>query len=546
MKRLLIVSGILLMILVNNVYAYTSNPTDCSSFSVGCVRSQFHVDNHGLWSPKYGVVTFYGDEKKFEVFLYFDAASKSFYQNNPWAGFEIDIDSDRNMPKIDKNSVRGPSGTKPLRDTVVGDWSTDIRGITVTRPSEIKIGWNAFSFQLEDDISDNTEIEVNIQLVANVGHQSFPNVIIDSNEHWWAMLWLRTWYTVAGVGYYGTLGGEVFKYFTMANSWQRTDQNNPDQIVKLSSSVNGVGLCWNSRSELDKAQRCIELVTHSNNSTQENVEDDVNQITREEFVNIVESETGIDFDENSGSSTNNDGANIFTEGNTTHIIHSDYRCSNNLCWKAGGDTNCYDGYEHFAIRNGDINDVIGNRDKYEMCAEVYSSNSISTGNVLDDNYIPPETGDDPKGHPGLVFSDFKLKDSTGKVTDTVSVGEAVNFSYKVKNIGRFEPVHDIYMHVWRSDGKKLDDNPDDMGKDKFDNDDLDPGESVRGDENFTAPTQTHDNGYNFIVCAHYNQYRDNPDEAVGCSETFRFDVTTGKRWDQLTKGEQAAIMHYYF
>ncbi len=66
-------------------------------------------------------------------------------------------------------------------------------------------------------------------------------------------------------------------------------------------------------------------------------------------------------------------ANIFTDGYHTHIIHPDYRCSDNQCWKSGGDTNCYDGYTHFEIRNGDINDIIRYRNKYEMCAEVYNS-----------------------------------------------------------------------------------------------------------------------------------------------------------------------------
>ncbi len=75
------------------------------------------------------------------------------------------------------------------------------------------------------------------------------------------------------------------------------------------------------------------------------------------------------------------GANCFKDGNTYHIIHPDYRCSNNLCWKPGGDRNCYDADEWYEIRNGDINDFVRHRSREEMCAEVYSAgNQGGTGN----------------------------------------------------------------------------------------------------------------------------------------------------------------------
>ena len=48
---------------------------------------------------------------------------------------------------------------------------------------------------------------------------------------------------------------------------------------------------------------------------------------------------------------------IFTQGNHTHIIADDYRCSKEtngpiLCWEDGGDTNCWDAWKWYQF-NGD-------------------------------------------------------------------------------------------------------------------------------------------------------------------------------------------------
>ncbi len=101
-------------------------------------------------------------------------------------------------------------------------------------------------------------------------------------------------------------------------------------------------------------------------------------------------------------------ANIFTDGKHTHIIHPDYRCSDNQCWKSGGDTNCYDGYTHFEIRNGNINDIIRYRNKYEMCAEVYSSGTNNPNTQPGDS--EPDI-DDADADSDLHIERFRIKEN---------------------------------------------------------------------------------------------------------------------------------------
>lgn len=79
-----------------------------------------------------------------------------------------------------------------------------------------------------------------------------------------------------------------------------------------------------------------------------------------------------------------DGSITFTEGDHTHIIHDDYRCSNDQCWEPGGETNCWDAHTWYEINGGDITDVVRNRDR-NMCAEVYDS-----GESEEPTYVPPE------------------------------------------------------------------------------------------------------------------------------------------------------------
>jgi len=82
-----------------------------------------------------------------------------------------------------------------------------------------------------------------------------------------------------------------------------------------------------------------------------------------------------------------DNPQIFTQGNHTHIIAPDYRCSKEtngpiLCWESGGDTNCWDAWKWYQF-NGDVYEVAEHRndsnwittlDRDYTCSQVYSGN----------------------------------------------------------------------------------------------------------------------------------------------------------------------------
>ncbi len=93
-------------------------------------------------------------------------------------------------------------------------------------------------------------------------------------------------------------------------------------------------------------------------------------------------------------------AQCFQNGNTYHIIHPDYRCSNNLCWdnnNGNTETNCLDGTAWYEIVNGN---VFGERNyrNSDMCYEVYGGN----GNT------PPQEEILSPGHTGSGgFNDMK-------------------------------------------------------------------------------------------------------------------------------------------
>ncbi len=72
---------------------------------------------------------------------------------------------------------------------------------------------------------------------------------------------------------------------------------------------------------------------------------------------------------------NPDGGQTCYHGETVHIIHPQYRCSNDLCWERGGDTNCYDARRWYQVRgfvyyNRTKSDSVTER-TIDMCAEVY-------------------------------------------------------------------------------------------------------------------------------------------------------------------------------
>ena len=104
---------------------------------------------------------------------------------------------------------------------------------------------------------------------------------------------------------------------------------------------------------------------------------------------------------------NFDNINISTEGNHTHIIHPDYRCSKELpngkilCWENGGDTNCWDAYKWYEF-NGNIDEVSSHHNdsnwtttrERSMCSEVYNSGDDNSSGGNSGGNSGPGYGDD--------------------------------------------------------------------------------------------------------------------------------------------------------
>ncbi len=171
-------------------------------------------------------------------------------------------------------------------------------------------------------------------------------------------------------------------------------------------------------------------------------------------------------------SSNDDGSITFTNGNHTHIIHPDYRCSNNLCWEPGGDRNCYDADEWYEIRNGDIHDFVRYRSREEMCAEVYSAGSQGGA------YTPPaeeiiKEGDSDKGQTNdmriISVSASKGAHSERKRTIHFDPGEKFYAYAKLGNTGSAQ-AEDFKVKFYVDGGKK-----------NFNQDDEDYKKSVRVD-----------------------------------------------------------------
>ena len=171
MKKLLVF--LCFLVAVCNVQAGGKNPSNCTMQDVTCIQHQFvDAGEYGVWSPTKGAILFYGGNNLFQAHLYFDQQAIDFYKNNSWSAFEIDINFPDNnnymLPRIESGSVKGPSGTKPLRDTIIGDFSTGTRSITVTNPSAMKVGWNTFAFELKDNIFVSLGNDVKITAYAGM------------------------------------------------------------------------------------------------------------------------------------------------------------------------------------------------------------------------------------------------------------------------------------------------------------------------------------------------------------------------------------------
>ncbi|MFC1645094.1 CARDB domain-containing protein [Patescibacteria group bacterium] len=298
-----------LMLFVVNSTAYAANPSDCVLYDVGCIKGQFNLgassSDVGTWAPNKGVIFYYGGNNMFQVFLHFDSAAISFYQNNPWAGLEIDI----NFPDsifgeikiITSNSIKGPEDTNPLRDTIISLPGEDpTRGLTVINPSAMSAGWNTFSFLLLGNVPDDTRIKASIQIVANASHSQFMSILYEENDNQWAYYHLYDWLVVHNLGYNFSFGNEVFKYFLMDKFDQAPDRNFGDIII--SSTTNGEGLCWSSVDPSVLAVSCNasnflsivnESTTPDDNSIQENT--NTSNISDEALEDCIDGESDCSF-----------------------------------------------------------------------------------------------------------------------------------------------------------------------------------------------------------------------------------------------------------
>ena len=347
MLRMLVLINIVLVIcFYTETFAdeiIVRNPYNCNSISVDCVQTQFGIfetdSNYGDWSPPKGGVFFYGkdtlefsDEHMFFVYFYVDFPMYHFYQQsqNSWAGLEIDIlFPDRNnysFPRINPKSVKGPAGTKPLRDTIfeINPLSLATRGITVVNPSAMNIGWNSFCFSLLDGniiqaLGYNERIQLNFQLVANIADRSFVETISHHNSFLWAKKQLFFWNRVYDVG--TEIGDDVFKYFTMATAQQNTEDGKNGYPTKISPDTSGEGFVWVTRNKKDLAIESIAVnffdivVSQSQESIDsklaaEYVEDIIVKISRSDFLiffrNLVGSILGFN---NAGGSEEANGNN---------------------------------------------------------------------------------------------------------------------------------------------------------------------------------------------------------------------------------------------
>lgn len=57
MKRLILLMFAMVFFVAINAWSY-GNPSDCTNFSVSCVKSQFNVSDNGLWAPQKGASVF--------------------------------------------------------------------------------------------------------------------------------------------------------------------------------------------------------------------------------------------------------------------------------------------------------------------------------------------------------------------------------------------------------------------------------------------------------------------------------------------------------
>ena len=575
--------------------AIAANPSGCGMFDVGCVASQFGVTNYGVWAPSKGRILYFGDQKRFQIDLYFDQNAVSFYQANHWAGFEIDITPRTgNLSMIQAGSVCSDNvNSKPMRDTIIGDQFSGTRGITVANPLAISEGWISFSFNLKQNPSSNTTIRANIQLVANAFDLSFISTIRNNNSSWWMIKnYLSKWLPVAldgNVFAYAMPGGgeKVFSFFAMANAEQAVeiDVDNNKLPFKINGDIDGEGMYWTERGDINTlATKCNLYDSHVV----------LNMPTLLPAVYAVYTtflnasmQDALDQLVNGGASleytVNN--ANIFIEGNHTHIIHPDYRCSKELpngkilCWENGGDTNCWDAYKWYEF-NGNIDEVSNHHNdsnwtttrERSMCSEVYNSGDGNSSGGNSGGNSGPGYGDD-SGIPnpwagydhdvGLKYVKIGKKSSGhwhGNVVWTENeIPNHRDFRIKVKRKGG--QWKDTCAELWFSHNKYFTDDDlylatkcKDLSDSEYDNKD----EKSIYIKNVSLPAMEVGKNYYFFTVLKYDGGQ-NPSTRTDHDEYVKVEIISepsgsGKsnngsgdaRWNSLPEATKAAIMSIIF
>ena len=326
MKKIIVGLFLSCSLLYTQANAVVRNPP-CNWLDVGCVKKQFGVTNYGVWSPTKGSVLFYGNDQTFSFYLFFTQEAINFYKNNSWAGLDLDIlfpETEYILPRIDESSVKGPSGTMPIRDTIISDprEKSGTRGIAILNPSAMREGWNIFSFSLKENIyprlGQNVLVTANIQLTANIADASFADVIMANNSYSWSYYTLvMKWGRVYNDGLIMSRGDDAFRYFSMANAWELTS---PSDRFEITSSTDWEGFCWNNVSSDPKeiakeyAVKCnsrnfVKVIKEipEGNSTHENTEKYIRSISLNKFIDILKN---VIYSVTNGVIDNDDSFNI--------------------------------------------------------------------------------------------------------------------------------------------------------------------------------------------------------------------------------------------
>ena len=210
---------------------------------------------------------------------------------------------------------------------------------------------------------------------------------------------------------------------------QESDSSNPIAANSL-SDVLSMKMCWDDGKE-DNLNLSYDVTQGDDGVTHNESRGSLcgtlfDQSTGSQYVGQSNSDT---------CTTNSDGGQTCIIGSTTHIIHPNYRCSNNQCWQPGGETNCWEGNSWYEINNGNVSSIARYRDR-NMCAEVYSADTLpvpedpNAGN--DDGYVDPVVNHTHAIGMHSVRYQLPGQDNYHYGTATVEQGTDQNLDIRVK------------------------------------------------------------------------------------------------------------------